>query len=254
MTSPARPAPSAPSAPLASQPAYSDSSASGHITLESMAELGWYNEWLLGRFAPYLRGDVLEAGSGIGTFTKLLARYGRVTAVDVEEHLVRATASVAGPGVRVGRGDLERGQYFFGGDTFDAIVCLNVLEHIERDDVTMSNFARLLRPGGHLALLVPAHMALYGAIDKSIGHYRRYDKARLQMLAERSGLQVVALRRLNLLGAVGWWLSSRLLRNTVVDRRKVRLFNLLAPLALKAESLLEPPLGISLLLIARKKG
>ena len=237
-----------------SQPAYADQGATGHITLESMAELGWYNEWLLRRFAHLLRGDILEAGSGIGTFTNLLARHGRVTAIDLEEHLVRATAAVAAPGVRVGRGDLERGQYFFGGGTFDAIVCLNVLEHIERDEVTMGNFAKLLRPSGHLALLVPAHMALYGAIDKSIGHYRRYDKARLRMLCERAGLEVVSLRRLNLLGALGWWMSSRVLRNTVVDRRKVHLFNLLGPLALRLESLLEPPLGISLLLIARKRG
>lgn len=237
----------------ASQPAYSDTSASGHITLESMAELAWYNEWLLGHFAPFLRGDILEAGSGIGTFTNLLATHGRLTAIDLEDHLVRATAAVAAPGVRVGRGDLERGQYFFGADTFDAIVCLNVLEHIEGDGTTMGNFARLLRPGGHLALLVPAHMALYGAIDRSIGHFRRYDKPRLRMLAERSGLEVVSLRRLNVLGALGWWLSSRLLRDSVVDRRKVRLFNLLGPLILKLESLVEPPLGISLLLIARKR-
>lgn len=236
------------------QPAYSGTSASGHVTLESMAELGWYNEWLLRRFGAHLRGDILEAGCGIGSFTNLLARYGRVTAVDLEDHLVHATAAVAAPGVCVGKGDLERGQFFFGAATFDAIVCINVLEHIERDDVTMGNLARLLRPGGHLTLLVPAHMALYGAIDKSIGHYRRYDKPRLRMLTERAGLQLVSLRRLNMLGALGWWVSSRLLRNTVVDRRKVGLFNLLGPLALKAESVLEPPLGISLLLIARRAG
>jgi SAM-dependent methyltransferase len=217
-----------------------------------MAELGWYSEGLLRQFADYLRGDILEAGSGIGTFTNLLARCGRVTAVDVEEHLVRATAAAAAPGVRVGRGDLERGEYFFGADTFDAVVCLNVLEHIERDDATMGNFSRLLRPGGHLVLLVPAHMALYGAIDRAIGHFRRYDKPRLRRLATHHGLEVVSLRRLNLLGAVGWWMSSRVLKNTVVDRRKVRLFNAVAPLALKVEALVEPPIGISLLLVARK--
>jgi hypothetical protein len=55
-----------------------------------------------------------------------------------------------------------------------------VLEHIEDDKSEPARAIRLLRPGGRLIVLVPAHEALYSRFDKAIGHYRRYDRESLR--------------------------------------------------------------------------
>ncbi len=52
-----------------------------------------------------------------------------------------------------------------------------------------------------MAVKVPAHSRLYSEIDEASGHYRRYDQSDLECLAERCGLQVSFLRRMNVAGA-----------------------------------------------------
>ena len=73
-------------------------------------------------------------------------------------------------------------------ERIDTIVCLNVLEHIEDDRATLADFSRVLPPGGHLALLVPAMPALYGTLDEHLHHFRRYDREPLRT-ADRGRLR-----------------------------------------------------------------
>ena len=54
--------------------------------LENIDAIGWYNQWVIGRFAKYLQGDILEVGSGVGSFTRLLSKYGRLWAIDIEDN------------------------------------------------------------------------------------------------------------------------------------------------------------------------
>ena len=58
----------------------------------------------------------------------------------------------------------------------DSCVCLNVLEHIEDDRRALENMASVLTPSGVIVLLVPASNALYGPIDRNLGHFRRYTR------------------------------------------------------------------------------
>ena len=73
----------------------------------------------------------------------------------------------------------------------DAVVLLNVLEHIEDDGAAVSQMARVLRPGGIAVVEVPAGPGLYDVYDKYLQHYRRYRLADLCRLLERAGLPVV---------------------------------------------------------------
>ncbi len=225
---------------------------SGKKTLESMSQAVWYNDWILKRFKEYLHGDILEIGCGIGNFAWLLSRYGKVWAVDIEKEYITETKQKVNGKVQVGLGDIEEGEYFFGDQKFDNIVCLNVLEHIKDDDRALDNLFSLLKNKGRLILLVPSHKLLYGEIDRSIDHYRRYDKSEIGKRLEKIGFKICRLRRLNFLGALGWFIAGKVLKETVVKRGNIKIFNLVAPAFLRMEKFIEPPLGISVLAVAQK--
>ena len=70
------------------------------------------------------------------------------------------------------------------------MVCINVLEHIEDDGAALRAMASILVPGGVIVLLVPAFQALYGPIDRNLGHYRRYRRGSIAGLAAAAGLEV----------------------------------------------------------------
>ena len=78
----------------------------------------------------------------------------------------------------------------------DAVVMLNVLEHIEDDDLALSQVRRVLKPSGLLVLEVPAGPALYDSYDQALRHFRRYESSALCAKVERAGFEV--LRRTHL--------------------------------------------------------
>ena len=83
--------------------------------------------------------------------------------------------------------------------TVDAVVLLNVLEHIEDHGAAVSQVARILKPGGIVVVEVPAGPSLYDVYDKYLRHYRRYRLAGLCQLLERAGLRVIERSHLGVL-------------------------------------------------------
>jgi len=79
----------------------------------------------------------------------------------------------------------------FPDESIDAVIMLNVLEHIENDIEAVSQAYRILKPGGKLILEVPAGPSLYDAYDKYLLHYRRYRMNGLRKLVCRSGFEVL---------------------------------------------------------------
>lgn len=228
-------------------------STKGQDTLESMSQAVWYNQWTLKKFLPYLRGEILEVGCGIGNFTLSLTECGAVWAIDISREYIKETKRLIGNKAQIGFGDIERGKYFFGSQKFDSIVCLNILEHIKDDNLAINNLFKLLKNEGTLILLVPAHQFLYGEIDKAIGHFRRYTKLEIIKKLQTAGFMILKQRRINFLGAVGWLLTGKIFREAAVGYKKIKMFNLVAPLTLPLEDLIEPPLATSILVIAKKE-
>jgi SAM-dependent methyltransferase len=81
----------------------------------------------------------------------------------------------------------------------DAVVLLNVLEHIEDDAGAVEQVARVLKSGGVAVIEVPAGPGLYDAYDKYLRHYRRYRVRDVAGLLERAGLRVVERSHLGFL-------------------------------------------------------
>jgi glycosyltransferase involved in cell wall biosynthesis len=228
----------------------------GAVTLARMGRLATYGKWLHARFDHYVGTRVLEVGSGVGNQTMYFADRERVVASDIETHYLTALRAKFNrrPNVRVAsfpfplspehRADLQA-------ERLDTIVCTNVLEHIENDVDTLADFAAVLQPGGHLALLVPAHPALYGTLDVHLHHFRRYSRDQLKKLVADAGFEVEDIRFLNRPGVFGWWLNSRVLKRKVLPKAQLAAFSWLKPL-LKMEERHPPGFGLSLLVLARR--
>ena len=74
---------------------------------------------------------------------------------------------------------------------FDFLFSFEVLEHIKEDSSSLDNWLKLLKENGKIIISVPAHQHRFGVMDKSVGHYRRYDKNNLIKLLESKDLQLI---------------------------------------------------------------
>jgi SAM-dependent methyltransferase len=153
--------------------------------------------------------------------------------------------------VRVLAGDLADGEFMakFAGD-FDAALLINVLEHVDQPLQVLVNTASVLRRGGRLNVMVPAHSWLFGEVDRRIGHRQRFEKSQLVDLLRQSGLEVESMTQFNRLGMIGWWLN-RILGNSGFRVWQMRLLVLTLPLARLLEKISFLP-GLSWVAIARK--
>jgi glycosyltransferase involved in cell wall biosynthesis len=233
-----------------------DNSDPGYQTLLRLGRAERYNRWMFGQLAPHLGQRVLEIGSGIGNLTRYLAGRELVVATDLNPRYLRLLANTFERHTRVQVQPLDLGDFdpaVLAPYRIDTVVCLNVLEHIEDDRRALRRLWETLVPGGRLVLLVPAHQRLYGAIDRAIHHYRRYERAGLTERLTEAGFEVAHVQFFNRLGVLGWYANSVLLRRTRVPGVQLRLQNLLVPL-LRAESALDLPFGLSLITIGRKPG
>jgi SAM-dependent methyltransferase len=209
-----------------------------------------YNNWLFDRIRPFLGARVVDVGAGVGTFTALAAEAGAdVTAVEP----VPTFAAIlrerfeANDRVAVVEGTIDA----VGRSTFESIICLNVLEHVEDDVTTLRQFIELLVPDGRLLLLVPAHPRLYGGYDRAAGHVRRYSKQFLGRRLEQAGFAIDTLRHVNPVGALGWLLRVRLRSNEDWPSGSFAAFDRAVPL-LRPLDALRLPFGLSLWAVARR--
>lgn len=222
------------------------------IRLLTLSSAPRFNDEIWARVAPFLGSEILEVGMGIGLFTEKLLARGSVFGVDIVPEFVAEARRRLGArkGLEAVVADIGAGlPDSLRGRSFDTIVCMNVLEHIADDRGTLSRFPGLLKSGGRLVLVVPAHKWLFNTLDVSDGHFRRYGKMELRMRLEEAGFRVMHESRFNLFGIAGWLLNGTLLRRNELPAGQMGLFDRLAPWLFRLERLVGPPAGLSLLAV-----
>ena len=105
------------------------------------------------------------------------------------------------------------------------MVYVSVLEHVLDDVAELRTAHDLLRPGGTLAVFVPAMPSLYGSLDFKSGHYRRYDRDLLRRSVESAGFELVDLHHMDLLGALPYFVMYRLLGVNTLDSGSSNLYD-----------------------------
>lgn len=142
---------------------------------------------LLDRYAAP-RSVLLEAGCGGGLFSSELTAAGwRVISADVSP---AAAAFAHAQGVPGALAFDVGGGWPLADNAVDAVVMLDVLEHVKNDAAGLAEVRRVLRPGGVAVIAVPAYQFLFSAWDRYNVHYRRYTAGRLGRLARDAGLEI----------------------------------------------------------------
>jgi SAM-dependent methyltransferase len=151
----------------------------GELALFAKA-VHWKRYWR-DRAEPFIAGDVLEVGAGIGSNTLTLSGLPHRSWTCLEpDGALAAKIPPMGPGYSTRVGTTEE---LDASEHFDTILYIDVLEHIEDDRSELIRSAAHLKPGGHVIVLSPAHQFLYAPFDRAIGHFRRYSRSSLRAVS-----------------------------------------------------------------------
>jgi SAM-dependent methyltransferase len=171
---------------------------------------------------PFITGNVLEAGAGIGATTRLLNDGSARSWLLLEPD----EAMNAGLEMQLKEGKLpancsvKKGTIDLLTEKFDTIIYIDVLEHIENDARELIHASSLLNPGGHLLVLSPAFPFLYNPFDKAIGHFRRYTKNQLRRITP-TGLSLDSCRYYDSAGFFAAAANKLFLRKKTPSQKQV---------------------------------
>jgi SAM-dependent methyltransferase len=221
----------------------------GTDNLEVMAEARNYNAFLVDLVLAHRQGaaSAVDFGAGIGTFAALVRDRG-LDVVCVEPD-PRQCAAIVNRGMTAVT-DLDA----VPDGSVDYVYSLNVLEHIADDAAALRLLARKLAPGGRLLLYVPAFQLLYSAMDRKVGHHRRYRRAPLVAAIERAGLRVSQSRYADSLGFLATIAYKAVgSRSGDLDRRSIAAFDrFVFPVSRLVDVALDRVLGKNLYVVATK--
>jgi len=220
--------------------------------LEAMSFAENYHRWIMSELAVYVTGSVAEVGAGVGSVSSLLLELD-IRRLDAFEPSVEMHAQLQSQLSNVPQAAAINA--FFGADcqpaSYNTVVYINVLEHIDDDSGELERARHALAAGGHLLIFVPALSWLYGSVDREAGHFRRYTKHNLVRLVQNAGFEVVKARYFDIAGLLPWYVNFVLLKNPLGGGSVALYDKLVVPIMRSVERLVPLPFGKNVLLIAR---
>jgi glycosyltransferase involved in cell wall biosynthesis len=224
----------------------------GRGVLNNLAGTPQYLNWLASLLRPHIGDTVLEVGAGIGNLSgRLMARRTCYVAGEKDPLHLHALRNrfLRTPNVTVQAMDPEQSDFSTFGE-FDTALCLNVLEYVEDPVAVVRSLARAVKPGGTLITLVPHNPALYGTLDRTMGHRRRFRQRELAAILEASGFRIERVYRLRS-GAPAWWLYGKVLKRRTVSKLALKAFDKTVWFWRRIDRIL-PWTALSIIVVARR--
>ncbi len=132
---------------------------------------------------PY---QTLDLGCGTGVVSKDVQPVAKTWGLDFS---LQALEFCQERGLKnLTQGDAEHLPYQ--SNSFDAIISLDVFEHLRDDEAAFQEACRVLKPGGTLVLSVPAFRTLWGPHDVALHHFRRYRRGEVRRKLEAAGFEI----------------------------------------------------------------
>jgi len=221
--------------------------------LDLFANAKNWKEYWSSMISAHIFGDVLEVGAGMGANTSFL-KSSCVTSWTCLDPDVALTLQMREnfqrhPDLRDCRIEVGSTETIENGERFDAILYIDVLEHISDDKGEVQRACRLLRPGGRLIVLAPAYQWLYTPFDHAIGHIRRYTKSSLRLCSTQNCrlMEMIYLDSAGILASAG---NRLFLKQSMPTARQILLWDrYLVPISRMIDRLILHALGKSILAV-----
>jgi SAM-dependent methyltransferase len=233
-------------------------------SLLSLDKIEQYYQWISEEAHPFIGDRLAEIGAGIGTFTNMLVRNHvarhptvRLAVFEPErtlfqllqERMERTCPEL----LRAGRLVATNGSFDALPGQFDTVIMINVLEHIKDDQDTIRAAYHALSPGGACIVFVPALSWLYSPLDRSVGHFRRYERTQMEQIMRAGGFEVVAAKYMDCLGVLPWYLLNVIGGSTSINPRLAHIYDRwFVPVTRWIEHRWPPRIGKNVLVVARK--
>ena len=163
-----------------------------------------FQKYIFLKIKKYFKDGILEVGAGIGSFTKeYINQYDNVHLTDLDNYnFTELKKKFDSKKTHIFNQKIQKINF-----TYNTIVYLNVLEHIDKDIEEIEMASSKLNLGGTLVILVPAHQNLYSKFDKAVGHCKRYDIKFFKNLNKKN-LKIKKLIYLDFLGYLLYFLNK----------------------------------------------
>ncbi|HXR77435.1 MAG TPA: glycosyltransferase [Bryobacteraceae bacterium] len=228
----------------------------GRGFLNNLTGTPQYVRWICETIRPHLGDYVLEIGAGIGTLSgRLMSRRFCYYATESDQLYLHALQNrflrIPNVVVRYLRPD-DDGDFSPFAGAVDTVLCLNVLELMEDDAGLLNRIASVLGPGGRLVLLVPGGPGLYGTLDETLGHQRRYSARGLRQLLHKTGFTADSIYEINRVSTLVWRLYGHGLKAKRLNKSLLKVFDKTIWFWRIADRLL-PMQGLSLIAVATRQ-
>lgn len=232
----------------------------GYNTLDKLSKANNFNNWIYQSIRPWIQGKVFEIGSGIGNISSLIVKDGfQVLITETDEAYLKIlhqkfenipTVLQILPLDLIDIDFDKKFQHLF--QSFDTVIAINVIEHIEDDKTAFNNAKKLLKQHGRLIVLVPNGGFLYNGLDRNLSHFRRYSKKKIHSILDQIGLVQEDFFYFNTIGVAGWLFSGNILRNKTIPSSMINVFEFLVPYTSWMDNLCRNIFGLSIIVIIKK--
>ena len=231
----------------------------GFQILQVIKKASRFNQWMFETISPFFHGAILEIGSGVGNISEFLAQKNdEVTLSDVDIgyiellkeqfHCTKNVKEIIDIDLQL-PDFLEK--YAPLKEKYNTVILLNVLEHLEFEDLAIQNCKYLLQTEGTLIILVPAYRFLYSQLDKELGHYRRYTARRIKNRVAKNGLSTEKIFYFNALGITAW-LYGKIFSLKRIPGFEMSMFDKLIWLAKTIDKIVFHKAGLSVICVSKK--
>jgi len=236
---------------------YKDLDREGLDILLAISSADKFNKWTYQAINPFCKGKILEIGSGVG---------------NISQFFVKENKPIFLSDIRPNYRELLKSKFMLDDDhvlnidiahpnfsnqnpeilgEFDTIICLNVVEHIEDDNLAIENMLKLLKKEGHLIVLVPAFQSIFNGIDIILEHYRRYNKKTIKKLMLNHGTLIKSFY-FNSMGVLAWFIFGKLLKSKTIPEGEMKIYNYLVPIIKLIDKLVLQKVGLSIVCVIKK--